>query len=280
MQREGYSKATITERAKALRNIARQLGTLLDGDAVKDLVARVERKPNTKLFWVKTYKAYAVWKGYTWEKPIVQNTGIILPFIPLESELDSLIAGSRKKLSAFLQTLKESGARAGEVARSQWTDLDNVNSTLIIRPEKGSNPRQSRITQKLLAMLLALPRKNSYLFGGTSVSSLGSSFHCTRRTVANKIQNPRLLRIHFHTFRHWKATATYHKTKDLLYTKSVLGHKSLSSTLVYTQLVNWETETDYLCRFTKSLTEASTLIEGGWEFVTDMDEGKLFRKRK
>src|SRR5438445_13786603 len=91
--REGYSKATITERAKALRNLARQLGTLLDGDAVKDLVARVERKPNTKLFWVKTYKAYTVWKGYKWEKPIVQNTGIILPFIQLEHKLHPLTAG-------------------------------------------------------------------------------------------------------------------------------------------------------------------------------------------
>jgi integrase len=176
--------------------------------------------------------------------------------------------------------LKESGARAGEIARSQWTDLDNVNSTLSIRPEKGSNPRQFRTSQKLLAMLLGLPRKNNYIFGGTSVISLGSCFHGTRRTLASKLQNPRLLRIHFHTFRHWKATTTYHKTKDLLYTKSVLGHKSLSSTLVYTQLVNWDTETDYLCRFTKSLAEASTLIEGGWEFVTDMDEGKLFRRRK
>jgi hypothetical protein len=60
----------------------------------------------------------------------------------------------------------------------------------------------------------------------------------------------------------------------------VLGHKSLNSTLRYSRIVQWESESDYLCRFMKTLAEASSLIEGGWEFVIEMDGGKLFRKRK
>jgi integrase len=46
-----------------------------------------------------------------------------LPFIPKEEEeLDSLIAGSQKKLSTFLQLLKETGMRSGEATRLKWTD--------------------------------------------------------------------------------------------------------------------------------------------------------------
>jgi integrase len=37
----------------------------------------------------------------------------------------------------------------------------------------------------------------------------------------------------FHTFRHWKATMLYHKTKDPYYVQHFLGHKSLKSTEIY-----------------------------------------------
>jgi hypothetical protein len=48
-----------------------------------------------------------------------------------------------------------------------------------------------------------------------------------------KLQSPILLRITFHTFRHWRATMLYHQTKDPYYVKQFLGHKSLKSTEIY-----------------------------------------------
>jgi len=33
---------------------------------------------------------------------------------------------------------------------------------------------------------------------------------------------------------------TYYKTKDVLYVKKILGHKSINSTLLYTHLVSFE----------------------------------------
>ena len=78
-------------------------------------------------------------------------------------------------------------------------------------------------------MLNALPQKTDRLFVG-SVNSMRSNFGSQRKRTANKLKNPRLLRISFHTFRHWKATMTYHKTKDILYVKKILGHKSINST--------------------------------------------------
>jgi integrase len=52
--------------------------------------------------------------------------------------------------------------------------------------------------------------------------------------LATKLQNPRLLRITFHTFRHWKATMEYNRTKDILYVMKLLGHRCIKNTLVYT----------------------------------------------
>ncbi|MHA1711039.1 MAG: hypothetical protein ACTSUS_03070 [Candidatus Freyarchaeota archaeon] len=44
-----------------------------------------------------------------------------VPYAPIEEEIDQLIAGSGKKLSVFLQLLKETGMRCAEAIRLEWT---------------------------------------------------------------------------------------------------------------------------------------------------------------
>ena len=72
----------------------------------------------------------------------------------------------------------------------------------------------------------------------------------------------------------------YHRTKDILHVKRMLGHRKIDSTLVYTSLVEFDIDDDFTCRIARTLEEASMLIEAGFEYVTDMEGVKLFRKRK
>lgn len=72
----------------------------------------------------------------------------------------------------------------------------------------------------------------------------------------------------------------YHKTKDILHVKQLLGHRDINSTLVYTQLVNFQDPEEFTCRVAKTLTEAKELVEAGFDYVTDIENAKLFRKRK
>ena len=71
----------------------------------------------------------------------------------------------------------------------------------------------------------------------------------------------------------------YHKTKDILYVMRLLGHKNIKNTLIYTQLVTFEDE-DYVCKAAPNVKEAAGPIESGYEYVCEMDNLKLFRKRK
>ena len=96
----------------------------------------------------------------------------------------------------------------------------------------------------------------------------------------NKLQNPRLLRIHFHTLRHWKAVFEYAKTKDVLYVQKLLGHKSLKTTLHYIQHIVLPQNEEYICKVAKTIEEATDLIEVGFQYVTEIDDAKLFRKLK
>ncbi|UCC58970.1 MAG: hypothetical protein JSW14_03460 [Candidatus Bathyarchaeum sp.] len=72
---------------------------------------------------------------------------------------------------------------------------------------------------------------------------------------------------------------TYNKTKDILYVKKLLGHKSINSTLLYTQLISFEGD-EYHSSVAKTTEEAKSLIESGFEYVCSHQDLLLFRKRK
>ncbi|PMB75048.1 MAG: hypothetical protein C0193_02435 [Candidatus Bathyarchaeota archaeon] len=82
--------------------------------------------------------------------------------------------------------------------------------------EKSGKPRTFKISEKLVSMLKRLDMTNEKVFGKATYKGLETHFTQIRKRLAHKLQNPRLLRISFHTFRHWRTTMEYHKTKDLL----------------------------------------------------------------
>ena len=59
----------------------------------------------------------------------------------------------------------------------------------------------------------------------------------------------------------------------------VLGHKRIQNTLVYTQLIDLSDD-EYVSKVAKTVQEACQLVESGFEYVTEMDDLKIFRKPK
>ena len=96
-----------------------------------------------------------------------------------------------------------------------------------------------------------------------------------------KLQNLRLRQIHFHTLCHWKATMEYHKTKNILHVKRLLGHKKLENTEIYTHRIDFESDEWHMAT-AQSLDEEKKLIEAGFDYVrySDKDEVAIYRKRK
>jgi len=71
----------------------------------------------------------------------------------------------------------------------------------------------------------------------------------------------------------------YHKTKDILHVMQLLGHKDIRNTLVYTHLVNFETD-EWICKVASTKEERTRLIEAGFAFVAKENTQWYFRKRK
>jgi len=70
----------------------------------------------------------------------------------------------------------------------------------------------------------------------------------------------------------------YRKTKELVYVMRLLGHKNIKNTLIYTA-GNIPKRRLHL-QGSSCIKEAAELIEAGYEYVSEMDHQKLFRKRK
>jgi integrase len=105
-----------------------------------------------------------------------------------------------------------------------------------------------------------------------------------RKRLAETLQNPRLLRISFHTFRHWKATWLYHQTKDPYYVQHFLGHKKLTSTEIYINIEHTLFEAGANDEFTVKVAEKpeeiKALLELGFEYVLQKDNLIFLRKRR
>jgi len=72
----------------------------------------------------------------------------------------------------------------------------------------------------------------------------------------------------------------YAKTKDILHVMRLLGHKNINNTLIYTQLIDFESD-EYHSAGACNVEEARKLIEAGFEYVCTTPENiMLFRKRK
>jgi len=276
--KQGYSQATIKGRVKLLNRLMRLGANFTDEESIKEVIAQQSWSVSRKVNAVDAYDSLLKMQGKTWTPPIYKRTRK-LPFIPTEVELDQLIAGCSPRLSTYLQLLKETGMRCGEACELlKWTDIDFEQRSIRITPEKGSNPRILPLSRKLVDMLSSLPKNTDTAFG-VNADLMRRNFGKQRKRITAKLKNSRLTQITFHTFRHWKATMEYHKTRDILHVKEVLGHKSLNSTMLYTQLISFKDD-DFNAAVAHSEEEACKLVESGFDFVCDFNSNKIFRKRK
>lgn len=189
-------------------------------------------------------------------------------------------------LSTVLQILKETGMRIGELTQLAPLDIDTERKTVNITPEKGSNPRILPISDKLIGMIKNLsrdPRATYTTLFQPHKDTLRDYLCCQRKALAEKLGNPRIAKIGFHTLRHWKGTMEYHNTKDIVHVKYTLGHKSITSTMIYINLENalfLQTDENFACKVAHNEQEEQELIQAGFTYVSERNELHFYKKRK
>ena len=180
--------------------------------------------------------------------------------------------------------LYETGARTNEAQRLEWTELDNKRKKVSTKASKHGNARILPISEALMSLLFSLPKDDKTVFRKCPKNSRSSAFHNRMIRLAKIHNNPRMVKIHLHTFRHCKALREYHKTQRLTHVQRILGHKSILTTYRYISLyeeiyADMQLK-DYVCETVSTAKEASKLVQKGFEYVCEIDGEQLFRKLK
>jgi len=272
-----------------IRNVSKLL-TLLDKhtdldkpETVRGYLAQLDRRNGYKKNLAFAYNTYCHQHELTWNKPkYYQNAK--LPKIPQENKIDMIRANASEKLALAISISKETGLRPVEAMRLRLRDIDIENRTIYPQTAKHGSARILKISSETTALLKQYLGKrcialNDNIFGTWTSEAYGKYFRHYRNKTAKKLNDQTLKTIRLYDLRHFFATKLYHQTKDILYVKQQLGHRKLETTLVYTQLINFHDD-EYTSAVANTVEKAAKLIESGFEYVTEMNELKLFRKRK
>jgi len=276
LEREGYAK-DITY-PKILHTLHKRGANLYNPESVKQTIARQPWKDGYKLLAVYAYDAFCAMENITWERPEYRQEDAIV-FVPDEKELDQLIAACRsRRMSSFLQCLKETYADPTEILRLKWIDL-HENILTINAPVKRHLPGQVTISNRLISMLNSLPRKSERIFP-TDYKTMRMCFNPVRNKAAIRLQNPRLRAITFKSFRHWGGTMLAHYTNgNVLTIKKALRHRAIQSTMKYIGLLQFKDE-DYEVATATTVKEIEQLAQAGFQKFDELNGIHVFRKPK
>jgi len=281
LKKGGYSEGTLKSKGERLRYLARHVN-LDDPEEVKGYIANRANWSNAyKQGVAYAYDSYVKANGLQWTLPHFRIEDR-LPKIPTEDRINQVIVRARGKYVLVFSILRDTGMRPIELERARTRDIDLERGTITVRTAKGGAGRTVQVRRQTLALLKEYFGKHSFGLDEQPFprrKKMTGRWVRLRNTVASKLMDPTFRTIRLYDLRHFAATMAYHKTRDLLYTQRLLGHRSLKSTLRYVQLIGFE-EDEFTSAVAKSLQEARQLIEAGFEYVTEMEGAKVFRKRK
>ncbi|MEA3398709.1 MAG: tyrosine-type recombinase/integrase, partial [Patescibacteria group bacterium] len=165
-----------------------------------------------------------------------------LPVVLSKSEVARLlnvVVNSKHKL--ILSLMYSAGLRVSEVVKLKAEDFDFDDKILWVRQGKGKKDRQTIISEKLEPALIKLVKakeKGEYMFVGQRPGR-----HLSTRSVENvfskALENADIKKqATCHSLRHSFATHLLEDGTDIRYIQRLLGHRSLTTTQIYTAVTN------------------------------------------
>lgn len=244
-RRRGLSKRTITDRDRILRRCEAALGRPLTEATTDELERWLDscrlgnRSRYNYLSHLRVYLAWAQKRGLV----VTSIADDIIPprlprLLPRPMTYDDLayaLEQADQRMRAWLTLGAFQGLRAGEVAHLRREDIMEREDPPLLRvvQGKGGKDRVLPLNRRVEAELRAygLPA-SGFVF------TLNNGRPISPRTLSvyvNRFLHSLGIPASFHCCRHRFGTAIYGATKDLLATRDLMGHASVTSTTIYVE---------------------------------------------
>jgi integrase len=285
MERNGNTQNSIKTAGQMLRALAR-LADLNNPVQIEQQIARLPVGNSRKRNLCIAYHAYTKYYKIQWEMPKYKRDTKQFK-VPTTEKCNLIIASATPDLALKLRISKTTGLRPIEVVGLTPNDIDTERKTVTPKTAKDGAPRTLPLTEDLCNALKAHiqthnTQPNERLFP-IDPHSYCNNYTRTRNRLANKLNDPTLLKIRLYDFRHYFGTTTMQKTQNVPFTAYCMGHKEWKNTQVYVDILAIlnTIEEEYNSVVATTLEQFQRYINEGYQYIADWDtHTKILRKRK
>ena len=148
----------------------------------------------------------------------------------------------------IMRVILQTGLRVSEVINLKVAHVNWMSGEMKVVCGKGNKDRITWINEDDLDLLKKMRNKlevkTDYLFPTLKGTKLSDRY--LRQMVKRYARKAGIITpdkgVHPHTLRHTYATDLYRETNNILYVQKTLGHSQLSTTLIYTHIVDVDLE--------------------------------------
>jgi integrase/recombinase XerD len=206
--------------------------------------ALADRTINTVIAQLRFFTLYVLHKPWDPYQLPTRKFDSFLPFVPSKDEVATFIATLQDlKVKTMVSLMYSAGLRISEVCQLKCSDIDRAGMRIHISHGKNRSERYAKLSPKILSLLemywLNCGKPKTYLFPkqrNSSISKPIDTFYLLRHIHTHEDRLGWNRRFTCHSFRHAFGTHLYENGTDILTIKTLLGHKSLLSTVIYIQL--------------------------------------------
>ena len=185
----------------------------------------------------------------------MKKRALRIPEVLTETDQEALLAqpnlryptGARNK--TMIQLMLDTGLRLSEACNLKWNDIDLNTGKLMVRQGKGAKDRSLWIGVEDLELLRTWRERQAKDVTGnpahvfTTLAGKAVSPRYVQKMVARLAAKVGIEKnVHPHTLRHTFATDLYRETSKIRLVQKALGHSDLSTTMIYTHIVDDELE--------------------------------------
>jgi len=198
----------------------------------------------------------------------MRKRGLKIPEVLTETEQMALLAQpnlrypTRARNPTMIQLMLDTGLRLSQACNLQWRDVNLSTGKLMVRQGKGAKDRSLWIGEEDLDLLRTWRERQAKDVEGnpahifTTLAGKPVSPRYVEKMVARVAAKAGIQKnVHPHTLRHSFATDLYRETSKIRLVQKALGHSDLSTTMIYTHIVDDELE-DALKSFRQPATVA------------------------
>ncbi len=162
-----------------------------------------------------------------------------IPQVPHPADIQKMIDAVRDPVKkAMLLFMWQCGLRFVDMINIRWERIDWNTHTVNLVDTKGKHPRVCIMTGDIKAILEPMSRvgnahRTGYVFENPKT---GRPYGSLKTLFKGACERAGIKRLHPHQLRHAAGTYLLEATGDLRLVQTMLGHKSITTTQIYTQI--------------------------------------------